>query len=105
MRIAQVIGKVTLSRCHDSFRGATLKLAVPLSLANLREEEPPEAEPLVVWDEFGAGIGSWIAISEGGEAAQPFRPDFKPVDCYNAAILDEVNVDCLPANVRVRSGE
>ena len=93
MRIAEVIGKVTLSRCHDSFRGATLKLAVPLSLANLRGVEPAEAEQLVVWDEFGAGIGSRIAISEGGEAAQPFRPNYKPVDCYNAAILDDVHVE------------
>jgi microcompartment protein CcmK/EutM len=93
MRIAQVIGKVTLSRCHDSFRGASLKLAVPLSLVNLRGEEPPEAEPLVVWDDLGAGNESYIAISEGGEAAQPFRPHLKPVDCYNAAILDEVHLD------------
>lgn len=93
MRIAEVIGKVTLSRSHPSFRGATLKLAIPLSLANLRHEEPASAEELVVWDDCGAGVGSLIAISEGGEAAQPFLPDRKPVDCYNAAILDEVNVD------------
>jgi microcompartment protein CcmK/EutM len=93
MRIAEVIGKVTLSRCHDSFRGASLKLAIPLSLANLREEEPAEAEPLVAWDDHGAGIGSRIAISEGGEAAQPFRPQLKPVDCYNAAILDDIHVE------------
>jgi microcompartment protein CcmK/EutM len=47
----------------------------------------------VVWDENGAGIGSLIAVSEGAEATQPFRPDFKPVDAYAAAILDSVNVE------------
>jgi hypothetical protein len=33
-----------------------------------------------------------VALSEGGEAAQPFRPELKPVDAYNAAILDELDV-------------
>ncbi len=92
MRIAEVIGTVTLNRCHPSFKGGRLKLAVPLTLANLHELEPSEAEPLVVWDDLGAGIGSRIAISEGGEAAQPFRPQVKPVDCYNAAILDSIDL-------------
>lgn len=92
MRIAEVVGTVTLSRSHPSFSGACLKLAVPLSLANLRGEAPPAADELVVWDQLGAGIGSRIALSEGAEAAQPFRPDVKPVDCYNAALLDSINI-------------
>jgi ethanolamine utilization protein EutN len=95
MRIAEIIGTVTLNRFHPAFAGARLKLAVPLSLANLLGEERPEAESLVVWDELGAGLGSQIAMSEGAEAAQPFHPEVKPVDCYNAAILDAV--DLLPA--------
>ena len=33
-----------------------------------------------------------IAVSEGGEAAQPFQPEMKPVDAYNAAILDRIDV-------------
>ena len=36
--------------------------------------------------------GSLIAVSEGAEATQPFRPELKPVDAYASAILDEVNV-------------
>jgi microcompartment protein CcmK/EutM len=31
-------------------------------------------------------------MSEGSEAAQPFRPQIKPVDAYVAAILDEVHL-------------
>ena len=92
MRIAKVVGTVTLNRCHASFRGARLRLAVPLSLANLQGNEEPRAEELVVWDDLGAGLGSRIALTEGAEAAQPFRPEIKPVDAYNAAILDEVRV-------------
>ncbi|QDU93126.1 EutN/CcmL family microcompartment protein [Lignipirellula cremea] len=92
MRIAEVIGTVTLSRCHPSFQGARLRLAVPMTLAELQQEQPLAAEPLVVWDDLGAGIGSRIALSEGGEAAQPFRPHDKPVDAYNAALLDEINL-------------
>jgi len=47
---------------------------------------------VVVWDELGASVGSIIAVADGGEAAQPFRPELKPVDAYNSAILDEINI-------------
>lgn len=92
MRIAQVIGTVTLSRCHPTFDGATLKLAVPMSLEDLETGQTPQDDALVVYDEFSAGIGSRIMLSEGGEAAQPFRPNWKPVDAYNAGLLDEINL-------------
>jgi ethanolamine utilization protein EutN len=91
MRIARVVGTVTLNRCHPSYQGARLRLAVPLSLAELRGAAP-QADEVVVWDEQGAGIGSLIAVSEGAEAAQPFRPDLKAVDAYASAILDNVEL-------------
>ncbi len=92
MRIGEVIGTVTLSRSHPAFVGARLKLVVPLSLADLTIDQPHTAEAIVVWDQLGAGIGSQVAISEGPEAAQPFRPLVKPVDAYSSAILDHVAV-------------
>ena len=92
MRIAKVIGTVTLNRCHPSFVGARLRLVVPLSLAELRGEHQPQAEELVAWDDNSAGLGNLIAISEGAEATQPFRPDMKAVDAYATAILDEINL-------------
>ncbi|MCE9531273.1 MAG: carbon dioxide concentrating mechanism protein CcmL, partial [Planctomycetes bacterium] len=49
-------------------------------------------EAIVIYDDLGAGIGSRIAISEGGEAAQPFYPKDKPIDAYNAAILDDIHL-------------
>ena len=91
MRIAKVVGTVTLNRAHPSFVGARLRLAVPLSLAELRGQQP-QADEMVVWDDNGAGIGSLIAVSEGAEATQPFRPDLKPVDAYAAAIIDAVDM-------------
>lgn len=92
MRIAKVVGTVTLNRCHASFNGARLRLVVPLSLAELRGEEPPRAEEVVVWDDNAAGLGNLIAMSEGAEASQPFRPELKPVDAYASAILDNVEL-------------
>ena len=92
MRIAKVLGTVTLNRCHPSFTGARLRLVVPLSLAELKGQQQPQAEELVAWDDNSAGIGSLIAISEGAEATQPFRPDLKPVDAYATAILDQIDL-------------
>lgn len=95
MRIAQVVGTVTLNRQHPSLTGGSFRLAVPLSLDNLLEKAEPSAAEIVVFDQWGAGIGQKIAISEGAEAAMPFRPNLKPIDTYNSAILDTLNVEAL----------
>ena len=92
MRIAKVIGTVTLTRSLPSFEGARLRLVVPLSLSDLARGGEPQADTLVVWDELGAGLDSRIAVSEGPEASRPFHPEIKPVDAYDAAILDELNL-------------
>lgn len=96
MRIAKVIGKVTLNRSVKEFEGASLKVAVPMLWSELADGSDPLGEELVVWDDFGAGQGSLIALSEGGEAAQPFLPNDKPVDAYSAAILDDVTIHVRP---------
>lgn len=93
MRIARVFGSITLNRVHPTFVGARLKFAVPVTLANLRGEAPETDEEVVVWDELGAGDGMLIALSEGAEAAQPFRPEVKPVDAYAAALLDRLDLE------------
>jgi ethanolamine utilization protein EutN len=92
VRIAKIIGTVTLNSAHPSLLGATLRLAVPLSLDNLQGRAAESAEELVLYDELGAGLGSFVALSEGAEAAQPFRPAIKPVDAYNAALLDQIDI-------------
>ena len=96
MRIAKIGGDVTLSRCLPEFAGATLRVAVALTLDELpkdgTEAETDSDEILVLWDELSSGQGSLIALSESAEAARPFRPVNKPVDAYNAAILENINV-------------
>ncbi len=112
MRIAEVIGKVTLSQCLPAFDGALLPLVLPLGLTELQERVQllnraqlgqnatwdVDAETLVVYDQLGAGQSGLIALSEGGEAAQPFLPERKPVDAYNAAILDKLDLEEIKGN-------
>jgi microcompartment protein CcmK/EutM len=93
MRIGKVIGTVTLSRSHPSMAGARYRIVVPLSLDNLTDRAPADAEGLVVYDDLNAGQGALVGFSEGGEAAQPFYPNPKPVDAYNAALLDDVQIE------------
>ncbi|MFO1007627.1 MAG: EutN/CcmL family microcompartment protein [Planctomycetaceae bacterium] len=92
MRIAQVIGKVTLLRGHPSLRGASFKVVVPLTREGILGDAAGRSEPLVMFDSLGAGEGSIVALSESAEAANPFHPDTKPIDAYNAAILDSIDL-------------
>ena len=92
MRIGEVIGTVTLSTCHPSLSGGRYRIVVPLSLEMLTGKTADRGEELVVYDELGAGLGDRIAFSEGLEAAQPFYPNYKPLDAYNAAILDHLQI-------------
>ncbi len=92
MRIAEVIGKVTLSRWHPALTGYRWLIGVPYSLKALRAEQP-DGEDLIILDELGAGIGDRIGVSEGVEAAVPFYPNKKPVDAYCACILDSISLD------------
>jgi ethanolamine utilization protein EutN len=91
MRIAEVIGTVTLSRVHPSLAAARWIIGVPFSLKALREDHP-DGEDFVIFDNLGAGKGNRVGVSEGGEAAVPFLPEKKPVDAFCACILDQVIV-------------
>ena len=93
MRVHEVLGNVTLSRCHPSYIGARLLATRPLETELLDGVANPEADLVIVWDDQGAGVGARIAVSDGAEAAQPFRPDLKAVDAYCSAILDAIYID------------
>jgi microcompartment protein CcmK/EutM len=92
MRIAEVIGTVTLSRCHPTLSGYRWIIGVPFSLKALQTDTAPDGEDLVILDELGAGQGQKIGVSEGVEATMPFAPDKKPLDAYCACILDTIEV-------------
>lgn len=91
MRIAEVIGAVTLSRCHPSLAGYRWIVGVPFSLKALKNGVP-DGEDFVILDELGAGRGQQIAVSEGVEAMMPFYPERKAIDAYCACILDTLEV-------------
>jgi ethanolamine utilization protein EutN len=93
MRIADVVGTITLNSVHPSLVGYRFKLVTPLSWDDLAGRAVEPLEEIAVLDELGAGVGCRIAISEGREAAMPFHPEIKPVDAYNAAILDSLDYD------------
>jgi len=88
MRIADVIGTVTLSRCHPSVGGLRWIIGVPRSLKALKTGGAADGEDVVIADSLGAANGQQIGFSEGGEAAVPYLPEKKPVDAYCACILD-----------------
>ena len=93
MKIHKVIGSVTLSRCHPCYQGTRLLATEPLEQSTLTGKPTAEPDLVAVWDNLGAGVGNLIAVSDGAEAAQPFKPDLKAVDAYCSAILDEVHID------------
>ena len=92
MRIAEVIGRVTLSRVHPSLKGGRYVIALPMPREALVEDSPDRGEEVIVYDDLGAGPGALIGLSEGGEAANPFRPARKPVDAYCACLIDRINL-------------
>ena len=101
MRIGEVIGTVTLGRVHRQLVGTQWSVVTPLALEHLvgsgsqcsLQGKAGTAEEVVLYDELSAGIGEWVAFSEGAEAAMPFYPNVKPVDAYCAAILDTIELD------------
>ena len=93
MRIAKIIGTVTLNRCHPSSVGANLQYVAPFQTGDLVADREPTDEELVAWDELGAGLGSLDRAVRGYGSGQPFLPDLKPVDAYVAAMLDQLDVD------------
>jgi microcompartment protein CcmK/EutM len=51
-------------------------------------------ESVVVYDHLGATDGDLIAFAESREATNPFYPEsLVPIDAYNAAIVDSLNID------------
>jgi ethanolamine utilization protein EutN len=92
VRIADVIGTVTLSRPHPSLSGFRFVIGVPATRKSLLGNSASDAEELVIYDDLGAGEGSRIAFSESGEAAAPFYPEKKPIDAYCACLIDTLNL-------------
>jgi microcompartment protein CcmK/EutM len=96
MRLGNTIGTVTLVEPHPAVRGGVFRVVVPLGPGDLATGDGP-AEPLVAWDDLGIGDGQLVAFSEGGEAAQPFKPADKPIDAFVSALIDRLDLPAPPA--------
>jgi microcompartment protein CcmK/EutM len=92
MRIAEVIGRVTLSKAHPSLKAARFVIALPMPAEALSQDSPRRGEEVIAYDDLGASPGSLIGLSEGAEAANPFRPAKKPIDAYCACLIDQINL-------------
>ena len=97
MRIAQVIGRVTLSVQDPSYKGGRWLVCNPLDAAHFNtacDTPPPLSDQfsLVAYDDLGAGEGDIVGIVEGAEATAPFDFDI-PIDAITVAVFDSLNYE------------
>jgi carbon dioxide concentrating mechanism protein CcmL len=93
MRIGKVVGRVTHQSVYETLVGGRFLLVEVQDRFSLAGEKRKTNEYLVAYDHLGARDGDLIAIAESREACMPFYPEKRvPLDAYNAAILDRVEV-------------
>jgi len=90
MRIAEVIGKVTLNRRLPDLPVGNLLLVRTYNRAALARKGPANPETLVGYDPTAAREGDRIGLVEGREATAPFYPQKVPCDAYVACILEAI---------------
>ncbi|MGI9469494.1 MAG: EutN/CcmL family microcompartment protein [Rubripirellula sp.] len=93
MKIARTIGTVTLAKAHPLMEAANLRCVELVDTVERIHEEPLGGETIVAWDLCSTGIGDLVALAEGPESAQPFRPDIKPLDASIVALLDHIELN------------
>ena len=95
MRVAQVIGRVTLNVQDPSFKGGRWLMCNPVDMEHFNtacQTKPPLSKDssLVAYDNLGAGEGDIVGIVEGAEATAPFDYDI-PIDAITVAIFDSLS--------------
>jgi len=94
MRVGKVIGRISLNQTYDTLVGGRFLIVAVQDRFALAGQARKTSETLVVYDHLGAREDDLIAISESREACMPFYPEKRvPIDAYNAAILDEIEVN------------
>ena len=91
MRIAKVIGKITLNKKLAEVQPGSLLIIRTFNRGTLVGKNEGNEEELVVYDVLGAREGDLTGLVEGAEATVPFKPLKVPYDAYNACILDTIN--------------
>ncbi len=93
MRIAKVIGKITLNQKLPEVQPGSYLIVRTLNRGTLMGKNEGNDETLIMYDSLAAREGDLVGLVEGREAAVPFHPVKVPYDAYNACILDTVNFD------------
>ena len=91
MRIARVVGKVTLNRQLPELQPGSYLIVRPYNRGTLAGKNPGNDETEVLYDCLAAGLGDLVGLVEGREATAPFYPEKVPYNAYNACILDTVD--------------
>jgi microcompartment protein CcmK/EutM len=91
MRIAEVIGKVTLNQTMPDLVPGSFLIVRTCNRGTLAGKNPGNDETLVLYDCLSAREGDRVGLVEGREATAPFYPRKVPYDCYNACIIDTVD--------------
>ena len=85
MQLGTVIGHATSTVKHPSFNGIRMAIVQPLDV-----NRKPEADPLVVFDKLGAGLGQTVILNSDGIAARQFVSSEKtPARWFVIGIVDE----------------
>ena len=97
MRVAQVIGRVTLSIQDPSFKGGRWLVVSPLDAGQFNDacNKAPSISSqssLITYDNLGAGDGDIVGIVEGAEATAPFSFPI-PIDAITVAIFDSLSYE------------
>ena len=93
MRVARVLGKLTLNVKLAEVRPANYLLAQPLGRSALAGGKQAAGDFLVMYDDLGARAGDLVGLVEGREAAMPWHPAKAPYDAYCACILETLNFE------------
>jgi ethanolamine utilization protein EutN len=91
MRIARVIGKITLNKKLAEVQPGSYILVRTCNRGTLAGKNKGNPEELVAFDPHNCGEGDLIGLVEGAEATVPFKPLKVPYDAYNACLIDTVN--------------
>jgi len=94
LKLGTVIGRVTLSKCVDSYEGGTFLVVSPFGRAQYDAGLDAPASlgtelSLVIYDSLGADVRQVVGYEEGREAAQPFEQP-TPVDAISTVLVDEM---------------
>ena len=93
MRIAKVIGKVTLNKQLPDILPGSYLMVRPFNRGTLIGINGGNDETVVLYDHLAAREDDLVGLVEGREATAPFWPQKVPFDAYNACILDQLNFE------------